>query len=120
MNNKLRALAAEQAILAYIAAGHSEREYALQDLLCDLRHWADAEKHDYLDADEKAKLNYTAEWEEEFLAEGKTNLPTRLDQGLEGPTPTLVRQARSLLEGVSMPCGYSGCSYCDPDEDAEQ
>jgi hypothetical protein len=43
------------------------------------------------------------------------NLPTRLDQGLEGPTPTLVRNARSLLEGKTMPCGYPGCTYCDPD-----
>ena len=44
-----------------------------------------------------------------------TKLPVRLDQGLEGITPTLVRNARGLLEGVNFPCGYPGCSYCDPD-----
>lgn len=51
-----------------------------------------------------------------------TNLPTVLDQGLigldneaAGLAAIAVRQARSLLEGVSMPCGYPGCSHCDPD-----
>lgn len=51
----------------------------------------------------------------------KTNLPTRLDQGMEGYTPTLVRQARGLMLGVTLPCGYPGCSYCDPiDDDREE
>ncbi len=52
----------------------------------------------------------------------KTNLPTVLDQGLidldnyeASKTVMRVRRARSLLEGVEMPCGYPGCSYCDPD-----
>jgi len=45
-----------------------------------------------------------------------------LDQGLVdldryklSLTAIKVRQVRSLLEGISMPCGFPGCSYCDPD-----
>jgi hypothetical protein len=52
------------------------------------------------------------------------NLPACLDQGLvdlnnyeASHTAITVRQVRSLLEGVTMPCGFPGCSYCDPDYD---
>jgi len=51
-----------------------------------------------------------------------TNLPTVLDQGLvdldnyeQSLVAMKVRQVRSLLEAVSMPCGFPGCSYCDLD-----
>ena len=47
-------------------------------------------------------------------------LPAKLDEGLEGYLPTLVRQVRGLLEGVNFPCGYPGCSYCDPDYRADE
>lgn len=49
-------------------------------------------------------------------------LPVVLDQGLidldnyeASKTAMLVRQVRSLLLGISLPCGYPGCSYCDLD-----
>ena len=47
------------------------------------------------------------------------NLPATLDQGLVEPdgsglTAILVRQARSRLERVQLPCGFPGCQ-CDPD-----
>ncbi len=52
----------------------------------------------------------------------KTTLPAVLDQGLvdldnyeASLTAIRVRQARSLLECVELPCGYPGCEYCDPD-----
>jgi hypothetical protein len=45
-------------------------------------------------------------------------LPAKLDQGLVDPetmdlTPILVRQVRSRLEGMELPCGFPGCT-CDP------
>ena len=58
------------------------------------------------------------------VMEGVLNLPAVLDQGLidlnnyDGSLlAQRVRQVRSLLEGVEMPCGFSGCTYCDPDAD---
>jgi hypothetical protein len=51
----------------------------------------------------------------------RANLPAVLDQGLIDLdnheaclTAIRVRQVRSVLEGVDLPCGFPGCSYCDP------
>lgn len=51
-----------------------------------------------------------------------TTLPAVLDRGhidLNNVEVSLlairVRQVRSRLEGVELPCGDPGCGYCDPD-----
>jgi hypothetical protein len=44
------------------------------------------------------------------------DVPLEYEQAFQA---VIVRQARSRLEGVSLPCGFSGCSFCDPDSKYE-
>ncbi len=59
--NDERAEAAHRAILAFEAAMQTDREDALGDLLCDLRHWADLYGQDFDAILTRSNMHYEAE-----------------------------------------------------------
>lgn len=70
MTNEMRAERAGRSVQAYIAYdgaayGHEEPATHLQDMLCDLQHWAAANDVDFDEAVQRATGHYEAEVAEE-------------------------------------------------------
>lgn len=66
--NQDRALWAGVAIAVFQRETGTDEEDALGDLLCDLMHWADRNRHDFEIALDRARYNYLCETSQEAAA----------------------------------------------------